>query len=267
VVSTWQTAILIDLDGTLIEGPFERAVWPVILGELARKTGLSLQAARDQIVEENARRQSNPAVPAVQAMDWDDIVATVAGRLGVRLESRLLELVESNAVLSCVLDHGDHVLRELRQPERALVVATKGLARYQKPVLDALGLTPLFDDILTPDVYGALKSSRAFFGGWPERVQVAMMVGDRYDDDILYPGSYGLKTIWKPETIGWEAGLAEQMQAQNPFARARLFPYQDDQPVAADALILSLEELPAVVKQVEQMALESETKTQNLHET
>lgn len=264
MVSAWQTAIFIDLDGTLIEGPFERAVWPVILGELAHKTGLSLEAARALIVEENARRQSNPAVPAVQAMDWDDIVATVAERLGVGLESRLAQLVESNAGLSSILDQGDQVLGELRQPHRALVVATKGLARYQKPVLDALGLTPLFDDVLTPDVHHALKSSRMFFGDWPERVQVAMMVGDRYDDDILYPNRYGLKTIWKPETIDWEAGLAEQMRSQDPFTRARLFPYQSDQPAAADALIFSLEELPAVVKQIEQRAFDPETKTRNL---
>lgn len=244
----YHTAVCFDLDHTLISGPFGIGVWPNLLRELAGKTGLAREDLYRMLLDENERRQGVPGIPAVAAMDWDDIAASVARRLGVALESDVCALAAAHAAQSRVLDDGLAVLRALRAPGRALVVATKGLAKYQQPVLDALGLTPLFDDILTPDVHGALKRDRAFWGDWPQRARLAIMVGDRYDDDIEAPARCGFKTVWRLDD------LSDDLRQGDPFDRARRFSYSPEQTVRADAIIASLQELPAVVERLEQAA-------------
>lgn len=249
--AVYHSAVFFDLDGTLIEGPFGVGVWPNVLDDLARKTGLERRALYDQIVAENERRQADEGCPAVLAMDWDDIIAAVAGRLGVRPEYSVRELAAAYAGRSRVLDDGARVLRGLAAPGRALVVATKGLAKYQRPVLDTLALTPLFDAVLTPDVHGALKKHRAFFGGWPERARLCIMVGDRYDDDVEAPAGYGFKTVWKI------SDLPDSQRAFDPFERARRYPYTPQQPIPADAIIVSLDELPGVIGRLEKSLIQT----------
>ncbi len=243
----WRSVVFIDLDGTLISGPFGPGVWPAVLAELAAKSGLTPPAIYRLIELENDARLANSDMPAVLTMDWDDITATVARALGVTLETSVSALAWAHAgpPHSYVLPGGEAALQALAAPGRALVVATKGLARYQKPVLDALGLTPLFDDILTPETHSALKRDRRFFGGWPGQAETAIMVGDRYDDDVLYPAAHGFKTIWKPESL--PPALADL----DPFARARLYAYAPDQPARADAIIAGLDELPETVRRLE----------------
>ncbi len=248
-MTPYQTVVFIDLDATLIINPFDRAVWPVILGEIAAQSGQTPEHILDLIAAENAARQADDRVPPVQAMDWDDISQVVASRLGVTLMASAEALVRQHTAQSSILDAGDAVLRELAAPHRALVVATKGLAKYQRPVLDALGLTPLFTSILTPDAHNGLKKHRAFFGEWPERARLAVMVGDLYDDDVLYPGGHGFRTVWK------QPGLSSALAAKDPFSRALLYPYSAEQPTSADAIITHLSELPAVIRRLEMSVL------------
>lgn len=249
-MTIYQTAIFFDLDGTLIFNTFERAVWPTLLGELATKTGQPAIALLDLIEAENDARQRDSSTAAVHIMDWDDITQTIAGRLGVTLEANCEALMRANAAaVGEVLDGGEAILRELDAPHRALVVATKGLLKYQQPVLDALGLTHFFTDILTPDIHGALKRSRAFFGDWPRAARLCIMVGDRYADDVEMQGSFGFKTIWK------RPDLSAALQKKDPFTRALLHEYDAGQSVTPDAIITSLAELPAVVRRLEQSFL------------
>jgi FMN phosphatase YigB (HAD superfamily) len=249
-MTQWQSVVFFDLDGTFMVNPFDTAVWPVVMGEIAQKASLPLEQVSDLIIEENRLRQDDANVLAVTAMDWDDITQTVAARLGVSLDSSCVDLVCAHALShSFVLNDGADVLRELTAPHRALVVATKGLAKYQQPVLDALGLTPLFTTILTPDTHGALKKSPAYYGDWAAGTRLQIMVGDRYDDDVAPAGSYGFKTVWKLENL--EASL----RGKDPFARALLYDYAPHQHITADAIITSLQELPAVVRRLELSAL------------
>jgi FMN phosphatase YigB (HAD superfamily) len=242
---TFQSAVFFDLDHTLINGPFGIGVWPVLLDDLTQKTGLNRNEIYRLMLDENETRQLDDNVPAIAAMDWDDITATVARRLGVTLQANVCALAAAHAAQSSVLDNGWDVLRALAAPHRALVVATKGLAKYQQPVLDALDLTPLFDDVLTPDRHNALKKHRAFWGDWPEQARVCIMVGDRYDDDVEAPGSFGFKTVWKVDE------LPARLESQDPFARALLYPYAPEQRTPADAMITSLAELPDIVRRLE----------------
>lgn len=249
MIFAYTSVLFIDLDGTIMVNPFERAVWPVVIGEIAHRSGLFYDTVYQMIGDENQARQADESCSPVKAMDWDDITETVAHRLGVRLESRVVDLVQEYAASqSSVLDDAPRILRELARPDRALVVATKGLAKYQRPVLDALGLTPLFTDILTPDTHHGLKKHRRFFGDWPSRARLTIMVGDLYDDDVLYPGGHGFRTVWKPGC----AAIPEPLQRLDPFTRAREYPYPPEQSRPADAILLTLHELPAVVQQLEE---------------
>lgn len=241
-----QSAVFFDLDHTLISGPFGVGVWPNLLRELSAKTGLDRDEVYRLMLAENEARQLDRSIPAVVAMDWDDIAATVAGRLGVTdLEANVCALAAAHAGQSTVLDGGREMLAALAAPHRALVVATKGLAKYQQPVLDALRLTPVFAAVLTPDSHNALKQQPAFWGDWPGRVRLGIMVGDRHDDDVAGPAAVGFKTIWKMDE------LPDRLQARDPFTRALLYPYTPEQTIPADAIVTALAEVPDVVRRLE----------------
>ena len=249
----WQSVVFLDLDATIIRGPFESAVFPVVFAELAGKSGLDLQQVRQRTIQEYLDRQRDPNIPATRAVDWDDILNTVAEGLRVKLEAKAVDIANSHAgpPYAAVLDGADQVLKQLASPHRAIVVATKGLRKYQLPVLDALGLTPLFTDILTPDVNNTLKNDRAFYGRWPEMTRLQISVGDHYEDDVVAPRQFGFKVVWKvdrPDEARW--GSLEQ-----PLSRIANWGYLPNQTVRPDAILFSLRELPAVVDRLEEQAL------------
>jgi len=245
-----RSVIFVDVDNTIISGPFESAVFPIILREMAAKSGLAIDKIRRLIVKENIDRQQDPTVPAIVAMDWDDIVEVVASRLGFRISEKVIDIVRTHArpPYSHVLDDAKSILKQIANPHRVLVAVTKGLAKYQLPILDALELTNLFTDILTPDKNSALKKELAFYGKWPHLTEFQISVGDHYEDDVIAPRAFGFKTIWIPDR---EEGLNEQMQALSPFERPPNYSYQDNLQIRPDAIILSLQELPKVVEQIE----------------
>jgi putative hydrolase of the HAD superfamily len=247
----WPCVVFIDLDATILKGPFESAVFPVVLPELAAKSKVDVKEVRRRVFQEYLDRQKTSGIPATLAVDWDDILDTVAARLGVRLEARALEIANSHAgpPYSAVLDDAGQVLQLLVSPQRAIVAATKGLRKYQLPVLDALGLTPLFTDILTPDVHHALKQEAAFYGHWPRSTRLQISVGDHYEDDVEAPSRFGFKTVWK-----LNAPDGDLLQV-DPFDRPARFNHSSQQTARPDAIILSLHELPEVVRCLEQQAL------------
>jgi len=249
-----ESVVFIDLDHTLLEGPFDTLVFPRVLGELAQKTGLKFEALLSEARAVNRARQADPACPAVRSMDWDDIFSELAARYGVCLETSALELVRSSPgpPFSHLLPCAKETLTRLAaaRPRRALVLATKGLLRYQGPVLEALGLTPFFDDILAPDTTQALKKSPAFYGPWPARTRLQIMVGDTYEDDVEPPRRFGFRTVWK---TGRPDGPAAEM---DPFTRAGQVSNGSGQPLPPpDAVIYSLDELPEVIDRLEHETL------------
>jgi FMN phosphatase YigB (HAD superfamily) len=132
------------------------------------------------------------------------------------------------------------------------------LSKYQRPVLDRLGLTPLFTDILTPDVNHALKNDLAFFGAWPQAASLKVSVGDHYEDDVVAPKRFGWRSIWKigtpdEETIEqlFHARSSIELRQLDPFARPARFNYAASQTTQPDAIIFSLRELPKIVKELE----------------
>ncbi len=139
------------------------------------------------------------------------------------------------------------MLAQLARPDRATIIATKGLRKYQLPVLDALGLTPLCADILTPDTHGVAKGQLAFYGVWPLVTHVQICLGDLYEDDVLAPKRLGFRAIWKRNVADAE------LRQVAPLARPGVFAYAEDQPVRPDAIVFSLDEVPDVVTALERL--------------
>ena len=254
------SVIFFDLDNTLIEGPFGTAVFPIVLEEIARKTKCDPKEIRRLIVKENLDRQNDPRCSAVKAMDWDDIFVTIAERLGIKIESNAEEIVKAQAKdHSRLLDGARETLIALQHPSRALVIATKGLIKYQRPVLEALGITHLFTEILTPDSHNALKKDRAFYGEWldtkpfgslrPEGFVTRIIVGDYYVDDVIPSYQFGIMTVWKNSKIG------DRLLEIDPLERPQHFEYADDQTVKPTAIIKSLYELSDVIAQLSTLHL------------
>jgi putative hydrolase of the HAD superfamily len=243
------SVVFIDLDHTLLDGPFDSLVFPQVLGELSRKTGLDYDNLLALVRSENRARQTDPTCPAVLAMDWDDIFTRVADRLGVTLETRACDVIRAHPgpPYAVLLPGAVQALERLTagRPRRAVVLATKGLGRYQLPVLRATGLLHYFDDVLTPEITQALKYSPEFYGSWPARTRIQIMVGDTYEDDVLPAHRFGFKTVLKMDQ---PPGSTEN---GDPFIRAQEIFSGAEQTVRPDAVIYALDELPEVIEKME----------------
>lgn len=243
-----QSVVFIDLDHTLLEGPFESSVFPLVVGELAQKSGQDYNALLNMVRQENRQRQNSPAFSAVQAMDWDDIFTQAARRLGVRLQTNAREIVLSHSGRPYTGLH-DGALETLDalsrgKPERALVLATKGLLKYQLPLLEALQIRLFFDDILTPDSTQALKNTIGFYSHWPETTRLQIMVGDNYADDIQPARAFGFKTVWlRLPDVPVSAGYLDRPYETSPDPNAAV--------IRPDAVISSLHDLPEVIYRLE----------------
>jgi FMN phosphatase YigB (HAD superfamily) len=238
MTTQWKSVVFVDLDHTVIKGPWDTVVFPTVCSEIARKTRLEPETVRLLLFRENFSRQRDPDCPAALAMDWDSIAKTVARHLGVELEANVLDLVLANAGAphSRVLDHADMVFSRLLRRHRAIVAATKAPSKYQWPILEALRLARFFDGMCTPDTTGTLKRDKAFYGEWLCSSELQIIVGDQPEDDVIAPHRFGFITIWKPRSPEHE-NLGKRQ-----FAEKAIEP---------DAIIHSLEELPDVVERFE----------------
>lgn len=250
-----KTTCFFDLDGTLMLNPFGSAVWPVVTRELASATGLSPKALLHAISAENARRQHDqPNHPLT--MDWDDIVQTVAQSHNARLSVRIIDLVESNCLAPhiAVLDNAPDMLHELKQAGYRLVVASKGLSKYQNPVMKALGLYDLFDDFLMPDLTGYLKTDSGFFARYTSASDPGLLIhiGDFYVDDVLAPKRAGLRSILRAP-IQELAAYAPHKRPKHLYEyRNRIETFPENEPgILPDAVVIHLSELLEVILRLE----------------
>lgn len=243
----YKTVIFVDLDDTIIEGPFETVVFPRVFNKISQATGLDLKTVRKIVVSENMSRQKDPNIPATLSMDWDDIFRTVARKFGLDWDIDASTIIKdySTPPYSHIIDDAKSVLEEIRSPDRAIIASTKGLRKYQIPILEGLGLISIFTDILTPDKDDCLKSNVCFYGEWPKAALLQIAVGDHYIDDVIFPASFGFKTVWKLNN------LASELRSIDPFNRPFHASYPTNQPVYPNAIIVSLPELPSVIYELE----------------
>lgn len=255
-----QVVCFFDLDGTLMVNPFGTAVWPKITRELAVLTGLSPKALLHAFNAENMRRQhTQPNNPLT--MDWDDIVETVARRYSVQLSVRVIDLVHEHCQPPhiAVLDDADQILPQLRQPHRKLVVATKGLSKYQFPVLRALGLYDLFDDYLTPDRTGYLKTEADYYSRYTYNAgddRLFIQIGDHHYDDVIRPTDFGFCTVMRLPVPGLTNTPPFERPQQMAQYRHVIPTYREENSdILPQAIITHLSELPDVIERIERERL------------
>jgi FMN phosphatase YigB (HAD superfamily) len=251
------TTLFFDLDGTLMTNPFWSVVFPKVTESLAEQTGKTPQALFEVIMAEHDRRLQNPLADRPLTMDWEDIFASVAAAQDAHITFSAEALVIAHAAppYTETLDKAPEVLRRLRQNGgRKLVAASMGLSKYQFPVMRALGLYDCFDDFLTPDRTGYLKTERGFYADYLGQPDLRIHIGDRYDHDCYFPKSLGARVVMRlPFT---------ELAAPDPFDRpryldklkARISGLVDGGiPVPPDAVVIHLRELEGVISRLERM--------------
>lgn len=243
------TILFFDLDGTLVENQFSRKAIGKVLSEIAAVIDQPIEALGREMWLENQRRQE--ADPdSILTMDWAHIVQWLADQHNVTLSNTVDVLWEKYAHADDVVIHDDapQVLQNLKAPHRKIVLATKGLSKYQNPVLRVTGLDQLLDDILTPDITGYLKTSPEYFNKYAESDALKIQIGDHYYDDLICAQRNGFKTILRAPI----AELAPLDPLERP-AKIRDYAdqintYPDDgTDIIPDAVVLSLEEVPRIV--------------------
>jgi FMN phosphatase YigB (HAD superfamily) len=183
---TRQTILFFDIDLTLVDNKFSGALIHDILEEMANACGESIDTLSKALGAENTRRQLEDP-DNVLTMDWADMVQQMAQKHTVTLSGSFdklwLEYAQTQGV--DVLDNAPQVLQRLKTTYRTLVIATKGLSKYQDSVLETAGLTHYFDDILTPDKTGYLKTSPAYFDKYRNHDALFIQIGEHYYDDEM----------------------------------------------------------------------------------
>lgn len=250
-----QTIVFVDIDSTLVENHFSRKVIGTVLREIADATGKTLPELGKEMGIENSHRQKNDP-DNVLTMDWDDIVRTLAARYQVTPSQSLIALWEESALAEDVeiLDESPTVMRQLKADHRQLVIATKGLMKYQLPVLRAAGLETLFDDILTPDKTGYLKTTPAYFDSYLTRYPDAcfIQVGDHYVDDLICAKRNGFYSILRAPIAALTDLDPFERAAKLPEFAAHISTYPTEgSDILPDAVAVSLAELPTIIPVLE----------------
>lgn len=246
--------LFFDIDSTLVENHFSRKALGELLEQIATHSQKNIRDLGHELWLENSRRQKeDPDNPLT--MDWDDILETLAQRYGVTLNSKGIDLWQQYAHADAVevLDNASQVLQTLKQSGYRLIIATKGLKKYQDPVLRVAGLDHYFDDMLTPDLTGYLKTTPAYFDKYLPRPQghVYIHIGDHYYDDVMTAKRNGFYSVLRaPISELAQYNAFERPQHILQYAtKISTFP-KDGTDIIPDAVVLSLEELPSVVAEL-----------------
>jgi len=125
----YKAILFIDVDGTLADFPFRKTVMPFVYKEVSKRAGISEKEARQLIIEEEHKRE---ALMSKDRYDWDDIIRTVARRLGIGWDYNLAEIIEkSNLSNGLLYPESKPTLQQLEDMDYLLYAATNGFYKYQ----------------------------------------------------------------------------------------------------------------------------------------
>lgn len=106
----------------------------------------------------------------------------------------------------------------LRKKGYRLVALTNGFYKYQFPVMERLGLAPLFDQIVTPEEAGCAKPDPQILQAVYALGTVVGHVGDRIDHDVVMANQEEIPSIWIRHTFPeWikRAIMSERIHLRN----------------------------------------------------
>ncbi|MED1953228.1 HAD family hydrolase [Brevibacillus centrosporus] len=174
--------ITFDLDGTLMQNPFGAWVFPEIAAAVSGRLGRPHDVVAEMVAEHETRMGSGRYV---EAYDWDDILRGRFRELGLSDPFEIEGLVRKHSVYPKVrlLEGGiQEALTELRDRGYSLAAVTNGFYKFQAPVMEALGILDLFEEVVTPERAGAGKPDPAILRQLDGRI--VAHVGDRLDHDV-----------------------------------------------------------------------------------
>ncbi|MDF2717685.1 MAG: haloacid dehalogenase, partial [Paenibacillus sp.] len=86
-------------------------------------------------------------------------------------------------------------LLKLKELGFSLATVTNGFYKFQYPVMKRLGISGLFDEIVTPELAGCGKPDVGIFRGLQESGQIVAHVGDRLDHDVYLANRSGIPSV------------------------------------------------------------------------
>lgn len=203
---TEQTMLSFDLDGVIMQNPFEAGVEPRILQHLRKAPAL-----RDLHPEEADRRaqaairdvwgRRAAAGEWVSLYNWDSIYNETSERFGGAPMPDVATLVEEFCGIEgmvYLLPGARSGLERLHRSGMRLTAITNGYYAYQWPVLQRLGVAELFERVVTPEVAGFAKPDPRLFA----TVEGLLAhVGDSLIWDVLGANQAGLVSVWLDESL------------------------------------------------------------------
>lgn len=218
----WMT---FDLDGVVMENPFHLGVFPHILHrivshcqETEQGRGKEPEKLREEafqyLLAEHKQRFASEA--AYEAYDWDAIVAELTDHYDYPETfdiGAIVKLYCQEPYIKCH-DQADSVWHDLKEQGWKIGVVTNGYAKYQVPVLEALGLYPLIDTVVTPDQAYGIKPDLAIFHAIPGvQEKTWVHVGDTLVHDVYGGRKAGARTTWVHRR------MPEEWKALTPWDR------------------------------------------------
>ncbi len=263
-------AVTFDLDGTLIDSPFDRFVFPWVDKEFVNR---GVRGARDLFRAEQFRRFEQGR--RREGFDWDDIARTVAAEQGVAWDHDLCAVMAGAlaGTLRAFPPYPDVVetLEALGAQGFSLFVISNGYARYQRLTLDLMGLGGYFSATLGPDTIGCAKPDPQVFEAPELHRPVTAHVGDLLTQDIAAARSAGVRAVLvirpdmaapgfapcarfrpgeRPRVLLENGWLDAQFEQEHRYL-GRAVPNASltaDHEACPDAVVLNLGELPALFR-------------------
>jgi putative hydrolase of the HAD superfamily len=188
--------ISFDLDGTLMQNPFMKAVFPEIQTLIQERSGRDYDVIKALIHEHERRMRSGLTVAAY---DWDDIVQHEIKQQGLSLSIDVESIVRKycRAPYIHLLDETIvPALEQLRAAGFSIAAVTNGFYQYQFPVLEGLGIAQYFDEVATPERCGSGKPDTGMMNSLRETGEIAAHVGDRLEHDVYMANQAGIPSVF-----------------------------------------------------------------------
>ena len=184
--------ISFDLDGTICDWPFNKAVFRPMRAHLPTSVQESMR-------QEYFKRLSSS--DPVNAFDWDGIHDLTATEFNLPAFQPILEFAASVEFKAELVYSDTHpAFDELRAGGWKIACGTNGYAKYQGYALERLGLST--DAFIAPDTVNACKPQREFLARLPqltgdESALVGLVhVGDLLTQDVLAANRAGARAAW-----------------------------------------------------------------------
>ncbi|WP_028552769.1 HAD family hydrolase [Paenibacillus sp. UNC451MF] len=206
--------ITFDLDGTLMQNPFGKWVFPAIEERISKQLQQPFKSTEALVREHELRMQQNRTV---EAYDWDDMVQQLLKELQLELDINVEQLVLDHSVTPKIFlleENVTSVLKQLKEKGYSLATVTNGFYKYQYPVMQQLGLSEWFDEIITPEKAGCGKPDVNILRELQRSGQIVAHVGDRLDHDVYLSNKSGI-----PSVLIYHK-LPESLKAYRPKERA-----------------------------------------------